>query len=142
MKGCLLVRADGSRYGLRLDQVLEVVEDFEVSAAPGVHPAVRGVSQLRDRPVPLVHLASLIANEPVPVSKTETAVLARCLGSQVAFEVDDAESVVDETPAPVPDAWRLPWVCGVVRLEGGLVPIIDLDVLGERLVVAGGQGKT
>ena len=137
MKGCLLVRAGGSKYGLRLDQVLEVVDGFEVSPVPAVHTAVRGVTQMRRRSVPLVHLSSLIANEPAPAGTMETAVLARCLGSLVAFEVDDAESVTNDEQVAVPDAWQLPWVHAVIRAEGSLVPVIDLDVLGERLVAAG-----
>ena len=137
MNGCLLVRAGGSRYGLRLDQVLEVVDGFEVSSAPVVHTAVRGVTQMRRRSVPLVHLSSLITNESAPSSTMETAVLARCLGSLVAFEVDDADAVANDEPVAVPDAWQLPWVCAVIRTEGSLVPVIDLDILGERLVATG-----
>ena len=137
MNGCLLVRAGGSRYGLRLDQVLEVVDGFEVSSAPVVHTAVRGVTQMRRRSVPLVHLSSLITNESAPSSTMETAVLARCLGSLVAFEVDDADAVANDEPVAVPDAWQLPWVCAVIRTEGSLVPVIDLDILGECLVATG-----
>jgi chemotaxis signal transduction protein len=137
MNGCLLVRAGGSPYGLKLDQVLEVVDGFEVSSVPAVHMAVRGVTQMRHRSVPLVHLSSLIANEPAPSNIMETAVLARCLDSMVAFEVDDADAVAHDEPVAVPAAWQLPWVCSVIRTEGGLVPVIDLDVLGERLVATG-----
>jgi len=137
MKGYLLVCAGGSRYGLKLDQVLEVVDGFEVSPAPSVHVSVRGVTRMRDKSVPLVHLGSLIANDPAPTSTMDTAVLTRCLGSLVAFEVDDADAVANDEPVAVPDVWQLPWVCGVVRIEGSLVPVIDLDVLGERLVAAG-----
>ena len=137
MKGCLLVRAGGSRYGLRLDQVLEVVDGFDVSSVPTVHAAVRGMTQVRRRSVPLVHLSSLIANDSIPAEIMETAVLTRCLGSLVAFEVDDADAVANDEPVDVPDAWQLPWVCGVIRNDGALVPVLDLDVLGERLVAAG-----
>ncbi|MFC1640053.1 chemotaxis protein CheW [Gemmatimonadota bacterium] len=137
MNGCLLVRAGGSEYGLRLDQVLEVVDGFEVSSAPAVHMAVRGVTQMRRRSVPLVNLSSLITNDSIPSTTMETAVLARCLGSLVAFEVDDADAVSHDEPVAVPDAWQLPWVCAVIRIDGSLVPVIDLDVLGERLVVSG-----
>ena len=87
-----------------------------------------------DKSVPLVHLSSLISNDPAPTDIKETAVLTRCLGSLVAFEVDDVDAVAGDEPVTVPDAWQLPWVCWVVRTEGSLVPVIDLDVLGERLV--------
>ncbi len=94
---------------------------------------------MRRRSVPLVHLSSLIANESAPSNTMETAVLARCLGSLVAFEVDDVDAVANDEPVAVPDAWQLPWVCAVIRAEGSLVPVIDLDILGERLVATGDQ---
>jgi hypothetical protein len=84
-----------------------------------------------------VNLSSLIANSSPPKNITDTAVLTRCLGSLVAFEVDDADAVADDETVVVPDAWQLPWVCGVIRREGSLVPVLDLDILGERLVAAG-----
>jgi chemotaxis signal transduction protein len=141
MTGYLLVRAGGHRYGLRLDQVIEVVDGFDVSSAPNVHGSVRGVTRMREKSVPLVHLASLIANGPAPPDREDTAVLTRCMGSLVAFEVEDADAVAAADPAVVPDAWRLPWVCGVVREEETLVPVIDLDILGERLAAAGNRER-
>jgi len=140
MQGYLLVRAGGNRYGLRLDQVVEVVDGFEVSSAPSVHGSVRGVTRMREKSVPLVHLASLITDGPAPDVRSETAVLAHCMGSLVAFEVDDAESVATEQPGTVPDAWHRPWVYGVVKVGGTLTPVVDLDVLGERLAAAGERG--
>ncbi len=141
MMGYLLVRAGGSRYGLRLDQVLEVVDGFEISPAPKVHASVRGVTRMRDKSVPLVHLASLIANGVAPAKQEDTAVLTRCLGALAAFEVEDAEAVATDESAEVPDAWQLPWVFGVVRRDDTLVPVIDLDVLGERLAGGGNKGE-
>ncbi|MGH7909138.1 MAG: hypothetical protein ACRENW_04720, partial [Thermodesulfobacteriota bacterium] len=63
------------------------------------------------------------------------------LGARVvAFEVDDADDVVREEPLPVPRGESLPWASGVGRGRGGvgggaggLVPILDLDALGERI---------
>jgi len=55
-------------------------------------------------------------------------------GRQVAFEVDDADAVVREQPLPVPRGQTLPWAGGVAEQEGGgLVPILDLDALGDRI---------
>jgi chemotaxis signal transduction protein len=120
-----------------LDQVLEVVDGFEVSLAPSVHASVRGVTRMRGKSLPLVHLASLIANDAAPEKRGDTAVLGRCAGSLVAFEIDDADAVASDEQEAVPDVWRLPWVRGVVRKEGTIVPVIDLDVLGERLTSGG-----
>ena len=56
------------------------------------------------------------------------------LGSrQVAFEVDDAEEVVREQPFPLPRGEDLPSAAGVARQGEALVPILDLDALGDRI---------
>ena len=62
-----------------------------------------------------------------------TVVLVELAGKQVAFEVDDADAVVREQPLPVPRGQTLPWAAGVAEQEGGLVPILDLDALGDRI---------
>src|SRR2546427_343170 len=54
-------------------------------------------------------------------------------GRQVAFEVDDADAVVREQPLPVPRGQTLPWAAGVGEQQGALVPILDLDALGDRI---------
>ena len=51
----------------------------------------------------------------------------------VAFEVDDADDVVREAALPVPPGESLPWASGVARRRGALIPILDVDALGERL---------
>jgi chemotaxis signal transduction protein len=92
---------------------------------------------MREKSVPLVHLASLINNKAVPDQYEDTAVLTRCHGTWAAFEVEDVEAVASDEQAEVPDAWQLPWVYGVVKRDGSLVPVIDVDVLGERLAAGG-----
>ena len=134
MKGYLRIRAEGTHYGLRVDQVLEVVDGFELRRAPATHESVRGVTPLRGRLIPLVQLAALLGNRPAPPTVGGTAVLARCSGSLLAFEVDDAEELVAESPLPVPEVWRLPWASGVGRYRGDLIPIIDLEILAGRLM--------
>jgi len=51
----------------------------------------------------------------------------------VALEVDDADAVVREHPLPVPRGHTLPWAAGVAEQDDGLVPILDLDALGDRI---------
>jgi len=52
---------------------------------------------------------------------------------QVAFEVDDADAVVREPALPVPRGQSLPWAAGVAEQDGTLVPILDLEALGDRI---------
>jgi purine-binding chemotaxis protein CheW len=145
MKGYLLVRAEGKSYGLPVARVLEVGDAQEVLDVPRASPAVRGLTPLRGRLVPLIHLGAFLTGRAAPPPESGRTVVLVELGSggrQVAFEVDDAEAVVREASLPVPRGQTLPWASGVAEQggEGGgaggggaLIPILDLDALGERL---------
>ena len=153
MKGYLLVRVAGKAYGLPVGRVLEVGDASEVLTVPRKLPAVRGLTPLRGRLVPLIHLGALLSGTAAPadpVAGVRTVVLVEigggaggggphaqgAAGRQVAFEVDDADAVVREQPLPVPRGQTLPWAVGVAEQgEGeGLVPILDLDALGDRIL--------
>ena len=139
MKGYLLVRSDGKAYGLPVGRVLEVGDTTEVLSVPRKLPAVRGLTPLRGRLVPLVHLGAFLTGTAAPAAdanavRTVVLVELGASGKQVAFEVDDADAVVREQPLPVPRGQALPWAAGVAEQEGGLVPILDLDALGDRIL--------
>jgi chemotaxis signal transduction protein len=136
-RGYLLVRVDGKPYGLPLGRVLEVGDLGEVLDVPRRLAAMRGVTPLRGRLVPLVHLGALLSERAPPPVRGQTAVLVE-LGAgegvrQVAFEVDDADDVVREAALPVPRGESLPWASGVAQRRGALVPILDLEALGDRI---------
>jgi chemotaxis signal transduction protein len=134
MKGYLLVRSEGKSYGLPVGSVLEVGDATEVLSIPRKLPAVRGLTPLRGRLVPLIHLGAFLSGRPAPaVEGVLTVVLVELAGKQVAFEVDDADAVVREQPLPVPRGQTLPWAAGVAQQASGLVPILDLDALGDRI---------
>ena len=136
MSGYLVVRARGELYGLDVRQVLEVVDEFEVFKTLSVHAAVRGVTPVRERLVPVIHLGTLLDDQAPPEKCSKTAVLTTRGDALVALEIDDADSVEYETPLPVPAGWQLPWASGVVKRNGELVPIIDVELLVERMAPA------
>ncbi|HEY3279459.1 MAG TPA: chemotaxis protein CheW [Gemmatimonadales bacterium] len=133
MKGYLLVRAAGKAYGLPVGRVLEVADAGEVLDVPRLLPAVRGLTPLRGRLVPLVHLAAFLSGGAAPPEAGATVVLVELGSRQVAFEVDDADAVVRQDPLPVPRGQSLPWASGVGEQDGTLVPILDLEALGDRI---------
>src|SRR5437867_8377035 len=61
-RGYLLVRVDGKAYGLPLARVLEVGDLAEVLDVPRALPAMRGLTPLRGRLVPVVHLGALLGD--------------------------------------------------------------------------------
>jgi len=131
--GFLLVRAERRAYGLPLDRVVEVADLTEVLEVPRAEAAMRGLTPLRGRLVPLVHLAAFLGQRAPPVERGRAVVLVELHGRFVALEVDDAEAVVREAALPLPEGESLPWATGVAPRQDGLVPILDLDALGDRI---------
>lgn len=137
MKGYLLVEAGGARYGLRLADVRQVIELPPAYAAPSMHRAVLGVIQAGGRLMPLVDLAALVESDRDPAPGAVLGVVTLCADRLVTLAVEEAEAVVRDDPGPLPPGWDLPWALGVAREGETLVPVIDMDVLAERLVSAG-----
>ncbi|MBI1967101.1 MAG: chemotaxis protein CheW [Gemmatimonadetes bacterium] len=132
-RGYLLVRVAGAPFGLPVNRVLEVGDIGEVLDVPRALPAVRGLTPLRGRLVPLIHLGALLGGRSAPPERGRSAVLVELGARQVAFEVDDVDEVVREDPLQVPRGEDLPWAAGVAQQEGALVPILDLDALEDRI---------
>ncbi len=139
VSGYLLVRTEGTRYGLPIDDVVEVVDGATPVPVPAAQRSVRGAANLRGRMVPVVHLGALLGGCDPPREYSNTVVLVSCLDKPVAFEVDDADAVVREEPKPMPPGRRLPWASGIANQDDALIPILDLAALGERLSMADGD---
>ncbi len=95
---------------------------------------MRGVVKVRGQMLPVVHLGALLNDRTPPEEETGTMVVTRCSDRRVAFEVDDADAVVRDVPIPVPPGTELPWASGLARYREALIPILDVKLLGERLV--------
>ncbi len=133
MMGYPLIRVSGDRYGLPIEEVVEVVDDAKAETVPGAQQAVRGIARIRGRMVAVVHLGALLTGCSPPNECAHTVVVVRCGDRRVAFEVDDADAVVRETSVSVPEEARLPWISGVARHNEELIPSLDMDALNERL---------
>jgi len=130
--GHLLVRASGRVVGLPLAQVVEVLDPGDAFPVPSIEPAVRGVSVIRGRILPLVHLGALLDGRPCPAERSEMGVLVDLGGRRLCLEIDEAESVLYERGLPVQAGSALPWAAGVARTPNGLIPLLDLAALGAR----------
>ncbi|HEY8257997.1 MAG TPA: chemotaxis protein CheW [Gemmatimonadales bacterium] len=131
--GYLLVRAGGRCVGLALDQVIEVLDPGDAFPVPAIEPAVRGVTRVRGRIMPLVHLGALLDGSRCPAERGDTAVVVELSGRRVCLEVEAAESVLPGAGLPVPADAEMPWAVAVARTETGLLPLLDLTALGARI---------
>ncbi len=134
--GFLVVTAGGSRYGLGLSEVREVVDVAPARAVPSRSPALRGIMPLREHFVSLVHLASLVSGGTPPDAPSETAVIVNVNGAPMALEVDDVEQVIDRN-ADFVGAAPSAWASGIWRVGRELVTVLDLGVLAGRIMETG-----
>src|SRR2546422_712031 len=136
-RGYLLVRVEGKAYGLPLARVLEVGDLAEVLDVPRALPAMRGLTPLRGHLVPVVHLGALLGERTPPPERGRAAVLVT-LGAgggtpPGAFQGGDADAGRREPVVAGARGESLPWASGVARRRGALVPILDLDALGDHI---------
>jgi chemotaxis signal transduction protein len=129
----LLVRLGTRRVGLPIGFVIAVEALGTVHPVPTSETACRGVTMTRGRILPVLSLAMLIGS--APGEPGQTAILLSITGKNVCMEVDDAEAIIRGEPLPLPKGESLPWATGVIRMSDGLVPLVDLEAVGERLTI-------
>lgn len=134
--GFLLVRTGGRRVGLQLAHVIEVIHIGAVHPVPSREPAVRGVTPVHGRIIPVLHLGALLDLVECPATVGDLVVVVAIDGRRVALEIDDAEVIVHEPALPVPPGASFPWAIGVARHADGLVPLLDLTALSSRFMEA------
>lgn len=139
MTGYLLVRAGAVVCGVPVRAVQSVFDVTTIYPAPAAVPAFIGVVQHGNAMVPLVDFEALLAGRPAGETPPPTAVVVRAGNAQVALGVDDAETVGREPIEARPPGWNLDWAQGVTHRAGRWVPIVDLDVVADRLRASAGS---
>jgi chemotaxis signal transduction protein len=133
-RGYLLVRAGGHPYALPLERVVEVADTGAVVDVPRHTPSLRGLTAVRGRLVPLLHLGALLGGRGAPDERGRSHVAVALGGARIAaLEVDDADEVVRGTALPLPPGDDWPLAAGVWQQDGAIVPVLDLAALEERI---------
>jgi len=133
MTSYLLVRSGRARYGVPLRDVVEVTDAGDVVSVPPAHPAVRGVSAVRGRLLPRVHLEGLVTGQAGPAVPPPTLIVAGAGGRAVALEVDEVDLSAGGEVLPLPPEWSGPSAIGVTQHDGDLIPVLDVPALLARL---------
>jgi chemotaxis signal transduction protein len=129
----LLVRLGARLVGLPIGFIIAVEALGPIHPVPTSEPACRGVTRTRGRIMPVLSLADLIGQTGDVTGGT--AILLVLSGKSLCLEVDDAESIIRGNPLPLPREEALPWASGVIRLTNELIPLVDLEAIGERLTI-------
>jgi chemotaxis signal transduction protein len=131
--GFLLVRAAGRLVGLPVEHLVAVAEVGEAHPVPSPEPAMRGIAAVRGETMPVIHLGAFLAGDACPEERGQAGVIISVDGVRICLEVDDADVVVRAPAMPLPATTAQAWSRAVVRSPEGLVPLLDLTVLGARL---------
>jgi hypothetical protein len=74
-----------------------------------------------------------------PDRRPTVGVLTSVGGARVCYEVDEADVVTGGILRPVPSGEAMPWALAVVKHDHDLVPILNLNMLRDRLAEAGNR---
>ena len=132
MPNQLLVFAiEGQNYALRVSAVERVVRAVEVVPLPSAPEIVSGVIDAGGRVLPVVNLRRRFRLPEHDINPSDQMIIANTSRRTVVLVVDGTSGVVelaDEAITPAGDILPdLEFVKGVVRLDGGLTLIQDLD---------------
>lgn len=122
---------DEQRYALALSAVEKVVRVVEVTRLPKAPDIVLGIINVQGRVIPVINIRQRFRLPEPEMKPGDQIVIARTARRPVALVVDAVTGVL-EYPEHESVAARdiLPgfdYVEGVVKLEGGLILIHDLD---------------
>jgi chemotaxis signal transduction protein len=132
--GYLVVRAGALLVGLPLTRVIEVLDPGSAFPVPAREAAVRGVTLVRDRITPLVHLGTLLQGGACPPERGEVGVVVDLAGRRVCLEVEAAETILYRAGLKLAPGTGLPCADAVARTDAGLVPLLDFVALGCRIM--------
>jgi purine-binding chemotaxis protein CheW len=124
---------DGQRYALPLDAVQEIQQIVAFSDIPDGSSSVVGVINLRGEVVPAVDLRLVVGMPAREYDLQTPMVIARTGRGLVAFVVDSVEDVVEVSATdiqPPSSVYELAdRLCGVCRLDEGIVFVFDVETL-------------
>jgi purine-binding chemotaxis protein CheW len=125
---------NGQGFGVKIEQVREVLSNANIEPVPGSPPLVLGVINLRGRIVTVLDLHLCLGL--VRASEAETRMIIVDLdGEPIALRVDRIsdlcavpENAVKEAPATARGGANAA-VCGVVNKDNGMLTLLDLGRL-------------
>ena len=126
----LIFSSDGLLYGIKADQVKDIITDYAITYLPQVPGYVRGVINLRGQIIPMLDIRLRLGKPPKDVF---CGIVVEVDGKLVGILVDMVEKMVDVPLAsilPVPTTNSQATVSGMCTLpDGDTMLELDCDLL-------------
>jgi len=124
------------RFGINVLKVKEVIPCPHLTIVPQAHPAVRGVTHLRGRPLTVIDLAQAVGRPPLPQVEGNSVIVTELNRSQQGFLVGKVDRIVvcdwSQVLPPPSGTGLASYITGVTRVDEELVQVLDVErVLGE-----------
>lgn len=130
--GMLILRSGTAAFALRLDEVIEVGDRGAWQVVPSRLGAMRGVTAVRGRLVPLLHLGALVEAAPAPEAPAPLVVTALASGRWLALEVDTVDSAAGGELLEAPEARLTGLSSAALRQDDQWIPVLNLEALARR----------
>lgn len=118
-------------YGLPLSAVERIATAVEATPLPDAPPSVQGIINVSGDLLPVYNTRRIIGLPERPVELSDRLIIARTPTRRMALLADAVDGVIERPDAEVSSAARLfgglPRLKGVVKLEDGLLLILNLD---------------
>lgn len=122
----LIFSSDGLMYGIKAEQVKDIITDYTITYLPRVPDYVRGVINLRGQIIPVVDIRLRLGK---PEQNNFCGIVVDVDGSMVGILVDMVEQMVDvplDSILPVPTSTSQAMVSGMCTLHDGNT-MLELD---------------
>ena len=122
----LIFSSDSLMYGIKAEQVKDIITDYTITYVPHVPTYVKGVINLRGQIVPIVDIRLRLGK---PDQNNFCGIVVDVEGSMVGILVDMVEQMVDvplDAILPVPTSTSQAMVSGMCTLPDGNT-MLELD---------------
>lgn len=122
----LIFSSDNLMYGIKAEQVKDIITDYAITYVPRVPNYVRGVINLRGQIIPVVDIRLRLGK---PEQDNFCGIVVDVDGSMVGILVDMVEQMVDvplDAILPVPTSTSQAMVSGMCTLPDGST-MLELD---------------
>jgi purine-binding chemotaxis protein CheW len=124
---------DREEFGIRVDQVREIIRVGEITRVPQAPAHVRGVANLRGRILAVVEIRTRLGLTPAVLTPRSRIIVVEIQGRVLGILVDAVLQVVKvpvETVTAAPDEVLSPqtdYISGVARWNSRLIILLDVE---------------